>query len=317
MSKQQPPSSFREHLHNVRAGASAHVAEAGKHARTAGEAISSGYKAVGGAHGAYKSTRNYVRETFGEAGTAGQRAKQAQEYATSDEGRANARNSAALSFHRFLSDRSKKAFRKGGTGYVTGAVFQFAHAAFAAHVQKQGHDLKTFQDVAKVRRGDPEIKNMTHDQLRRVAEHAKTYGGHDHEDIFKKARGELEHRESVRIANKENAAIKSRELRSAHMESLKAGRHEGNMQRKQEAHKLRMKQLREVSGHVHEAEMARQTIKNTAAAQRHEMRITKKTKSGGYDDKKQWHSNEEIKASQKAKSKSSSRGSRMRSPRMR
>lgn len=288
---------FREHIRSV-------SGEARQGAAQAGQRVSQAYRAVGGVAGAARSVRDYAHETFGPAGSVDERARQARDYVTSDEGRANARHTVASSFQRFLSDRAKRMGKRGGPGYIAGSLYQFAANAIQSHVTKLGHEHRTFRDVARVRRGDPEIMHMTHEELRNVAQHAKSYGGADHASIAQNAQRELERRAQRTQAERNRTARATRADADAHRQELAHARHAEEKKKRDEFHQQKMAQLREVSGHVNEAVRARQEMKTAGARTRTGLRLTgKKTKLGQYDSKGTWYSNEEIAASRKAASK--------------
>lgn len=288
---------FREHIRSVNG-------EARQGAAQAGQRVSQAYRAVGGVAGAARSVRDYARETFGPAGSIDERARQARDYLTSDEGRANARYTVASSFQRFLSDRAKRVGKRDGPGYIAGSLYQFAASAIQSHVTKLGHEHRTFRDVARVRRGDPEIMHMTHEELRNVAQHAKSYGGADHASIAQNAQRELERRAQRTQAERNQTARATRADADAHRQELAHARHAAEKKKRDELHQQKMAQLREVSGHVNEAVRARQEMKTAGARARAGLRLTgKKTKLGQYDSKGTWYSNEEIAASRKAAGK--------------
>lgn len=288
------------------------------HISSAGKAASQAYNAVGGVQGAARHAQNYARETFGEAGTVESRTKQAKEYMHSDEGRANVRHSAASAFHRFLQDKSKKAYKAGGAGYLAGAVFQFAHQAFEAHMKKLGSEQRLYRDVARVARGAPEIKHMSHEDLRNVIEHAESYGGKNNNKVKNAAHAELVHRaqrtQAVRTEVAKGHTTEMMEHRAGEKARLapmvgKAERKQARMNaRNQEkindrSHAANMARLREKSGHVQEQQRSLQAIKTQGVKDRQALRIVKRTAHGGTDAKGNYYSNAEIAASQKAATK--------------
>lgn len=324
-----------------------------EHIASAGKAASQAYSAVGGVQGAARHAQNYARETFGEAGTVESRTKQAHEYMHSDEGRANVRHSAASAFHRFLQDKSKKAYKAGGVGYLAGAVFQFAHQAFESHMKKLGSEQRLYRDVARVKRGAPEIKHMSHEDLRNVIEHAESYGGKDNEKIKNAAHAELVHRAQRTQAVRTDIAKKHTSEMMQHRAEEKArlapmvGRAERKQARAsaknqekiaQQQHAANIARLREKQGHVQESARALQAIKTQGAQARKALRdqsptgpkprtgaatstrkahgpiqIVERTAHGGKDSKGNYYTNEEIAASRNAATKSK----KPRAPRMR
>lgn len=311
------------------------------HISDAGKTASRAYEAVGGLRGAAQHAKNYARETFGETGSAEHHAQQAKTYMQSDEGRANARHAAGSAFHRFLQDKSKKAYKRGGTGYITGAVFQFAHQAFEAHMRKLGNEQKLYRDVARVGRGAPEIKHMTHEELRNVIEHAQSYGGPHNEKITQAAHGELLARAQrtaavrLQVAKDHKAemmrhTVEQRDKLRPEVKKLAEKEAADREKINEKAHRNRMARLRQVHSNVQANEKAIQATRTKGVKERQALHITKRTKSGGgYDDKHNFHTAQEIAASNKRASKSKAPGNlqvhgptgtatkRKRAPRMR
>lgn len=183
----------------------------------------------------------------------------AKEYLTGDAGRATARAAAGTAVDHFLRRSSAAAYRKGG--YIKGALFSFAQMAFQSHMNVLKHDQRIFENVAKVRRGDPEIQHMTHQQLREVAAQARKYGGADTEHVLKTAQGEIDRR--MKQKNTEHAVgLEHRDnLVNANKQALK-----------QQNHVERMRRLKEATGHTAAARISLETKVNQIKRQREEIK---------------------------------------------
>lgn len=265
---------FADHAKNFGAAAVNHAkahgpaaaSAAGGAARTVGAAVSGAYKAAGGFRGAAEHVRQYAAQ--GKADYQGLHGNMpgVKDYVTSDAGRATARHAAGGAFHQYLAKQAKAGARKGTIGgAVKNALFSFAHQALQSHMDALKHDQRIFENVAKVRRGDPEVQHMSHVHLREVERAAHKYGGPKHEEVKNAARDELSKRQ-----NQKNAEWDAGE---AHRDNLKAKRHENmagvkaktNATHKDEAHQAKLKRMAELrteSGHTQAAKIAHEAQKN-------------------------------------------------------
>lgn len=218
------------------------------HAKKAGSAVSGAYKAAGGYRGAAEHVRNYTNQNKADYQALHGNMPGAKEYIASDAGRATARHAAGGAFHEYLRKQAKAGARKGTIGgAVKNALFSFAHQALQSHMDALKHDQRIFENVAKVRRGDPEVKHLNHQQLREVVDHAHKYGGPHHEAVTKGAQGELDRRQERKNAEWDHG--------EAHRDNLKAARHEKMAGAKQE-----------VSEKAHKEDMRRAGEKHTQSA---------------------------------------------------
>ena len=196
----------------------------------------------------------------------------ARSYIGSDEGRATARRAVGDVFQRFLRDQTKTRLRKGK--YFTGALFHFATMAVQHQMDALRNDQRIFTNIAKVRRGDPEMTHLSHNELREVTDHAKKYGGADAEHIERAAHAELERRQirkntewdvgerrrdELRRARRAEAIPHETKLRSEQLsgihsvqERIKEEQHQASLRRQAE----RVLQLRTESGHTASAKIA-------------------------------------------------------------
>lgn len=198
---------------------------------------------IGKVPGAFRHARDYVNQNRQDYRSTHQNMPGAKEYVNSDSGRAAARHSVGVGISRFLTNSTSKNFRRGN--YVMGALMTFASHALSSHMQNLKHDQRIFENVARVRRGDPSIGHMTHNELREVRDHAQRYGGADHENVRNNAHGELERRHSSKGHEKATAQI-------AQDQKI----HENRQEQREAAHANRMRRLREVSGHTSQARIA-------------------------------------------------------------
>ena len=261
---------FADHAKNFGAAASSYAREhgpkaassAGTAARTAGQAVSGAYKAAGGFRGAAEHVRKFTESNRADYQNLHGSMPGAKEYITSDAGRATARHAAGGAFHKYLEKQAKSGARKGTIGgAVKNALFSFAHQALQSHMDALKHDQRIFENVAKVHRGDPEVKHLNHNQLREVTDHAEKYGGKHAEAVKKAAQGELDRRQ-IRKNTEWNTG-------EAHKDELKAERHK-NIADRQAGHKeaqhqqklKRMAELRTESGHTQASKLAHEAQRN-------------------------------------------------------
>lgn len=274
--------------------------------------------AKGHATGLIAGVRSHVSESRADYNRLHGTMPSAREYVQSDAGRASARHAVGTGISKWLQHSTNRNFRKGN--YVMGALMTFAGHALSSHMDNLKRDQRVFENVAKVRRGDPDVRQMTHNELREVRDHAQRYGGHDHESILKAALGELDRRQTNKGTEKAQAKIVHDSAVHAHKQTLKTQGHEDAEARKEAAHANKLRRLREISGHTREGKIAdaqhmlkirqglektktagvkaRQgAIQKTVAAK---ARLVKKTDKGAYFAKEgggtYYQSNEKIQA---------------------
>lgn len=261
----------------------------------------SAYQKAGGATGAYNSAKSYAGDAAEEYRQVHNGMPGAKDYMNSSAGRATARFAVGHSVQTFLQNKAKKMGKSGTiTGAVGNALFTFAHTAFQSHMNNLKHDQRIFENVAKARRGSPELEHLSHNELREIHDNAKRYGGPDAEHITKTASGELdrrqvrkneeqakgiEHKRGLLNEGKEARDAKRHETQKARM----ADKHEQRRAQKEQSHQDKMRrqaELRNTAGHVG----AKATTANVAAAHatqgadvgksRKPKDIVKKTKAG-------------------------------------
>jgi len=267
--------------------------------------------------GALSGARDYARQNHAEYSRLHNKMPSAREYINSDAGRAAARHSIGTGISRFLTQSTSKNFRRGN--FVMGTLLTFAGHALASHMVNLKHDQRIFENVARVRRGDPDVGQMTHNELREVMHHSERFGGHDHQNIHAAAVGELSRRQVTKGQERGLAKITHDNVVHENRLRQKFAAHEETQGLKEAAHANRMRRLRETSGHTHEARVAtaehlaqirkgvevaktkgvqaRQT--SIRATHRSKLHLLKKTKSGGYyqgeNGKKFYQSDEKMK----------------------
>jgi hypothetical protein len=138
------------------------------------------------------------------------------------------------------------------------------------------HDQRIFENVAKARRGSPELEHLTHNELREISDNAKRYGGPDAEHIHKTASGELDRRQARKneeqakgIEHKRGLLNEGKEARDARRHETQkarmADKHEQRRAQKEQSHQDKMRrqaELRNTAGHVD----AKKTTENVARA---------------------------------------------------
>jgi len=192
------------------------------------------------------------------------------EYLKSDSGRANARHAVGSAVHREVDRLAKKMGRRGGIlGIAGNALFSFARTALGDQLKTLKKDQQIFENVARVRRGDPEIVHMTHNELREVADHSRKYGGKDWMAIQSQSNKELERRQirknqewdkgeqardDLRLARKQRNAPAEKAVRKTIAEgNLEAHREHEKLSNEQKLkHQL---ELRKVHGHAQAAKV--------------------------------------------------------------
>ena len=112
-------------------------------------------------------------------------------------------------------------------------------------------DQTTFENVARVRRGDPDVFQMSHNELRSVLAHAKKYGGKDADQIHTNATNELSRRwnqkaeehagyDQVRHERLQTVRDKREQARAANKEVERMARREDRDRRRADVLKQKM-----------------------------------------------------------------------------
>jgi hypothetical protein len=235
------------------------------------------YHEAGGATGAYNAAKGYAGAAAEEYRQVHNSMPGAREYMDSAAGRATARFAVGSSVQTFLQNKAKRLGKSGTiTGAVGNALFTFAHTAFQSHMNNLKHDQRIFENVAKARRGSPELEHLTHNELREISDNAKRYGGPDAEHIHKTASGELDRRQARKneeqakgIEHKRGLLNEGKEARDARRHETQkarmADKHEQRRAQKEQSHQDKMRrqaELRNTAGHVD----AKKTTENVARA---------------------------------------------------
>lgn len=251
------------------------MAKFSEHIRNAGEHVKSAY-------GAGKEHINQHRRDY--EGVHGN-LPSAKEYVTSDAGRATARMAGGVAINKFL----ERGMRSGRSGLLKTALFAFAHTAFQGTMSRLKNDQRIFENIAKVKRGDPEIAHMSHTHLREVWHHANKYGGSHADHIRQATKGELDRRQAQKnrehveghvarhtaiqeALSKNRAELKAIEEARKEKDrqdriAAKAKIHEVADKRREEAHKKKIQRLREVHSVV-QASQAQRAAAKIAAQER-------------------------------------------------
>ena len=229
------------------------MAKFSEHIRNAGEHVKSAY-------GAGKEHINQHRRDY--EGVHGN-LPSAKEYVTSDAGRATARMAGGVAISKFL----ERGMRSGRSGLLKTALFAFAHTAFQGTMSRLKNDQRIFENIAKVKRGDPEIAQMSHTHLREVWDHAQKYGGPHADHIRETTRGEL-HRRQVQKVDEHVRGLKIKHDKLMdHTAQTRAQDYAARDKLKEEAHKKKIQRLREVHS-VAQASQAQRAAAKIAAQER-------------------------------------------------
>lgn len=173
------------------------------------------------------------------------------DYAKSDTAKATFRTSMGHTAQTMIQRRLKRAQKNGGI--VSNMLYNFANIAMSGMMRRLKDDQTTFENVARVRRGDPDVFQMSHNELRSVLSHAQKYGGHDAADVHAKATAELNRRWEQKASEHASYDVKRHErLQSVrdvreqqharNAEVAKAARRQERDQRRADVHKQRMEQ---------------------------------------------------------------------------
>lgn len=234
---------------------------------------------------------SWIKDTVGQYRSVHSDQGSIADWANADATKANARFALGSAFNEGLKDRMKNANKRGGL--ISRTLWTFAHTAFQSTMRDLKEDQRTFEHVARVRRGDPNIKDLTHNELRAVLAHADKYGGKDKEHVRAMADAELKRRWDVKATehagydaarrNKLDAARagsvqakaaekevqgKSRRAEAAHRQEQY---HQDQLRRNEELHKQKLKhqtELRQVAGHGAAAKAATDVAVKQAGARK-------------------------------------------------
>ncbi|TXH57456.1 MAG: hypothetical protein E6Q97_04445, partial [Desulfurellales bacterium] len=153
-----------DHFRNFGAAAQDFYRGARRDAGTAAGAAREEFNRAGGARGVYGKAREWLGETARGYRSVHSNDGSLKDYASSDEGRATARRGAGEALNNFLLANKKKHAKRGSL--LGGLFFNTAHLAFQRVMTNLKNDQRTFVNVARVRRGDPDVKHLTHNELR-------------------------------------------------------------------------------------------------------------------------------------------------------
>lgn len=156
------------------------------------EAARQAYVEGGGARRAAQGVGDWVRDTAKQYRDVHGKGPSFSEYIRQDTTRATARTALGQTAQTMIQRRLKQAQRRGGI--VSNFLYNFANIAMAGMMRRLKDDQTTFENVARVRRGDPDVFQMSHNELRSVRAHAQKYGGRDAAQILTKANDELTRR---------------------------------------------------------------------------------------------------------------------------
>lgn len=220
-----------------------------REARQWTEAARRAYVEGGGARRTAQGVGDWVKETAKRYRDVHGAGPSFSEYIKADTTRATARTALGHTAQTMIQRRLKKAQRRGGL--VSNVLYNFANIAMAGMMRRLKDDQTTFENVARVRRGDPDVYQMSHNELRSVRVHAQKYGGKDADQILAKATGELtrrwdqkasEHAGYDQTRHEKMQAIKDRrEQESARNKEVgKAARREERDRRRADVVKQRM-----------------------------------------------------------------------------
>lgn len=294
--------------------ARAAVDSARPHVREGVSAAKNAWKEAGGARGVAGGVSSWARDTAQQYRDIHANKGSIRERIHSDETKATFRHAVGSSINNMLKMRMQRAAKKGG--FFSQTLYNFAHMAFQGTMRSLKDDQRTFTNVAKVRRGDPDVGHLTHNELREVLTHAKKYGGKDNEAVHAAAAVELDRRQTQKATEHASYDAKRRSVleqaRAPHVQERAAEKdarrkatqaeraqrqeeyHKEQLRRNDELHKQKLKhqtELRQVAGHGAAAKAAtdvavkragaKKTTKSKPAKEKGPLNILKRTKSGG------------------------------------
>jgi hypothetical protein len=283
-----------------------HVSEGFRQAREA-------WQSAGGARGVREGVTSWAKDAAQQYRDVHSNSGSVRERINSDETKATARYAVGSTINNMLKQRMQRAAKKGG--FISQTLYNFAHMAFQGTMRSLKDDQRTFSNVAKVRRGDPDVKDLSHNELREVLAHADKYGGKDKERVRAMADGELKRRWDVKATehagydaarrNKLDAsragAVQAKaaekemrgQARSAESAHKQERYHQDQIRRNEELHKQKLKhqtELRQVAGHGAGAKAAtdvavkqagaRKAAKDKPTKSREALQVVGKTRKG-------------------------------------
>ena len=200
-----------------------------------------------GGGGARRVVRDWVQDAA--AQYTGLHPGTVRDYIKSDTGKATLRTSLGHTAQTMIQRRLKKAQKSGGI--VSNVLYNFANIAMAGMMRRLKDDQTTFENVARVRRGDPDVFQMSHNELRSVLAHAKKYGGKDADQIHTNATNELSRRwnqkaeehagyDQVRHERLQTVRDKREQARAANKEVERMARREDRDRRRADVLKQKM-----------------------------------------------------------------------------
>lgn len=287
--------------------------EARKEAGRWGEAARRAYVEGGGARGAAHGVGDWAKDAAKRYRDVHDNTGSFRDYIHSDVAKATARTALGHTVNTMIQRRLKRAQKRGGI--VSNMLYNFANIAMAGMMRRLKDDQTTFENVARVRRGDPDVYQMSHNELRSVLSHAAKYGGRDAGEVHAKATGELnrrwnqkasehagydqrryEHLQEVRDVREQEHARNAEVRTKARREERDQRRKDvlkQQMEHRQALHEQKLKQrmeLRTVSGHGAAAKAGVQAQLKQAAGgatkpagkDKGPLQIEGRTKSGNY-----------------------------------
>lgn len=290
-----------------------HVSEGFRQAKEA-------WREAGGARGVREGVTSWAKDTAEQYRGVHSNSGSIRERINSDETKATARYAIGSTINNMLKQRMQRAAKKGG--FISQTLYNFAHMAFQGTMRSLKDDQRTFANVAKVRRGDPDVKDLSHNELREVLSHADKYGGKDKERVRAMADGELKRRWDVKAtehagydaarrnkleasrAGAVQAKAAEKEMRGQARDADRAHKqeryHQEQLRRNEELHKQKLKhqtELRQVAGHGAGAKAATDVAVKQAGARKAgkdkpakgggPVEVVKRKKSGGATIKSQ------------------------------
>ena len=213
------------------------------------EAARQAYVEGGGARRAAQGVGDWVKDTARQYRDIHGKGPSFSEYIRQDTTRATARTALGQTAQTMIQRRLKQARRRGGI--VSNVLYNFANIAMAGMMRRLKDDQTTFENVARVRRGDPDVFQMSHNELRSVLAHAKKYGGKDADQIHTNATNELSRRwnqkaeehagyDQVRHERLQTVRDKREQARAANKEVERMARREDRDRRRADVLKQKM-----------------------------------------------------------------------------
>ena len=236
------------------------------------------YVEGGGARRAAQGVGDWVKDTARQYRDIHGKGPSFSEYIRQDTTRATARTALGQTAQTMIQRRLKQARRRGGI--VSNVLYNFANIAMAGMMRRLKDDQTTFENVARVRRGDPDVFQMSHNELRSVLAHAKKYGGKDADQIHTNATNELSRRwnqkaeehagyDQVRHDRLQTVRDKREQARAANKEVERMARREDRDRRRADVLKQKMADRQA----LHEQKMAgRQALHEQKLKHRMELR---------------------------------------------